>query len=852
VLMQRGNVFRTLPNGRVLLALVAVFAILIAFQPVASAKGGNTKPPKAPKSSIVVFDDFKSDAGSLVDHLPKTDEIGTGWQPIRGNWEIDGGSAFDTLGYSTPYFTTINPSASNYTVSIDVQWFGGSEAGLVFRYENAQNYYSVVYSGKKIELRKTIDGITTKIDDKKLKWKRFDTNTIQVVAEGPEISVRIGKVKKKTEPTEAKLGKKVVLKTTDSDLLFSRKVGAIVQRTENDSFKKIDIRALGPQVSPPPIAIPAIDDAVLFDEFDDVPSPVALIAHSPDTGPDGALWAQGDGSAIWTVDNGIMTAKTNGQGGDLRVTIDTEIANTDIYTEMTWHNGLAGIVYRHIDESHWWMTWFDGNKFVTASWDGVEFITHDQTSFDWGTPGTTHTLRIRINDHAVRLYVDYGDIATAVILSDLLQGESRVGFFNRFGNENSFSKIVVTESPALPVPDPPPTGFPPLPDPAEKPPLPPGFVLYDSFSDIPAWWNGIHEPDLHPEFRRWSVDTGHWLADFEQLTEATGAQSDQRAIIDTGVEDSLIEVEIDWESGRAGIAFRYRDEKNWAMAWYDGFGDIVFGKIVDGKFAEMGRFKAKVKEGKKLKLTVWVEDDLATVRLDKKTLGSFDVSELSDSTFVGLFSRNVNPARFDNLAVAADEDQPNVSGLDFSPVLFDSFTEETPMSIASGAHTIDLAPVGARWVDYAGHWIISDGSVHFAHVFHSDLRTAIPSIAGDQRVSADITYNGGIVGLNFRYRHEGSWYMFWFGGRELFLAKNVEWNFTMLGRQGIDWGPAGTTRTLSIVSNGDTITAFIDGVDLFNVVGHNQLIERTSSGLFSRAVPTTTTFDNFRVDSIDE
>jgi len=849
--MHWGNVFKTLPNGRVLVALVAVFAILIAFQPVASAKGGNSKPPKAPKSSIVVYDDFKGPSGSLSDHLPKTDLVGTGWQPARGNWEIDKGRAFDTLGYSTPYFTTINPGASNYTVSLDVQWFGGSEAGLVFRHENAQNYYSVVYTGKKLELRKTIDGVTTKIDDKKLKWKRFDTNTIQVVAEGADIEVRIGKVKKNTEPTEAKLGKKVVLKTTDSELLFSRRVGAIVQRTENDSFKKIDIWALGPQVSPPPIEIPTIDDAVLFDEFDDV-SPVALIAHSPDTGPDGAIWLLGNEDAYWNVDNGIMTASTNEEDGDLRVTIESGVDNPDIYTEMIWHSGLAGVVYRHISETSWWMTWFDGDKLVTASWDGVDFITHDQTAFDWGPAGTTHTLRIRMNEHAVRIYVDYGDLPKALILSKLFEGESRVGFFNRFGEQNSFNKIVVTESPALPEPDPPATDFPPLPDPAEKPPLPPGFVLYDSFSDIPAWWNGIHVPDLHPEFRQWSVDTGHWLANFDQLTEATGALSDQRAVIDTGVEDSLIEVEIDWESGRAGVAFRYRDEKNWAMAWYDGFGEIVLGKVVEGRFAEMGRFKTKVEQGKKIKLTVWVEDDTATVRVEKKTLGSFDVSELSNSTFVGLFSRNVDPARFDNLAVAASEDQPNLDGLDFAQVVFDSFTEEVPMSIASGDHKIDQVPGGAQWVDYAGHWRISSGSAHFAHVFHSDVRTAIPSIAGDQRVSADIRYDGGSAGINFRYLHEGSWYMFWFDGRELLLAKNVEWNFTMLGRQGVDWGPLGTVRTLSIVSNGETITAFIDGVDLFNAVGHNDLIEQPRAGLFGWGVPITTTFDNFSVDSIVE
>ena len=115
------------------------------------------------------------------------------------------------------------------------------------------------------------------------------------------------------------------LKKTDSDLEFARSVGAIIQRTQNDRFKKFEVRALGPQVTPPPITLPSIVDSVVFDNFDGTST---LSSHTPDKAPLDSEWVVRDGD--WSVFGGSATETTGSNHGDLRVTIDAGIVDTDI------------------------------------------------------------------------------------------------------------------------------------------------------------------------------------------------------------------------------------------------------------------------------------------------------------------------------------------------------------------------------------------------------------------------------------------------------------------------------------------------------------------------------------------
>ncbi len=805
--------------------------MLTVVQSTMFADGATGSPPTAPPSSIVIFDTFNGAPQPLVGHQPNVDTVGGGWQSVNGDWQIGRGRAFDVLGYSTPYFTTINPNASNYKVSIDVTWFGASDAGLIFRYVDESNYYSAVFTGRHFELRKTVAGRTAAIKRTPINWNPFETKTIAVKVDDTSITAT---VENKT------------LQILDTRHEFARNVGAIVQRTANDEFKNFEVRALGPPVSPESIVLPALIDSVIFDSFTDATDPISLSAHAPEKAPSGSAWIEHDGT--WTVTGGIAEETTGSSSADLRATIDAGIADVDIYTNLTWNGGRAGVVYRYVDNDNWWMTWTDGNLLLTASLDSTDgFIMRSIVPFDWGPAGTTRPLRVRINGFGIRVYADYSDIPRVRVVSDLRLGSTRVGLFNRQSPGNEFKEFVVAPSPALPVPD-----VLPVPEPPDvegtAPATPPGLVLYDSFSDFPNTWNPFHDPDLAPEFRTWRNNSGNWLADFEQLTEVTGEKSDQRAIIDTGVEDSLITSKIVWRSGRIGIAFRYRDENNWAMAWYDGLSDVIFGKIIEGEFIEVDRFPVNVIAGRTYKLTAWIVDDTANVTFGNTHLGSFDVSELPASTFVGMFSRNVQPARFDNIAVAAPAIQPNPGGITLAPVVVDSFTEVGIVDIGP-PHEPDLGPLGSTWVERTGDWVIDNGVVRETLAFNADFRTTIAGTAGDQRVSVDITYNGGIAGITYRYLDELNWYMFWYDGVNLVFGKVVAGVFSLVEVQQIDWGPPGTTRTLAVDVVGDTMTGYVDGTDVIFVTGENQLSGEDDAGLFARNT-STTTFDNFSIESI--
>ncbi|NQW21510.1 MAG: hypothetical protein HQ477_12460 [Chloroflexi bacterium] len=820
------NLVKTVSTGKILIALLIVFGLLNTFQSTALSKGGDPKPPK---SAIVVQDKFAGPSSSLGVHQPKIDEVGGGWRVVTGDWHVEKGNAFDTLGYSAPYFTTINPSASNYEVAIDVTWLGASDAGLIFRHDDDKNYFSAVYDGKEFELRKTLDGVTQTLKKKNIKWERFETKTIEVSVDGSNIEAVVGKVK---------------IHVIDTDLEFSRSVGAIVQRNDNDAFSSFEVKALGPPVTPPSITSPLIDVAVLFDAFDELTSSVALASHSPDKSA-AASWSTHAG--VWTVNGSDVIASTGGNSSDLRATIDHGEVDADIYTNLTWHSGLAGVVYRYGNESNWWMTFYDGHSLATISFSPEGFKVWDVTPFDWGPPGTSHSIRVRLNGYGVRIYADYDDLPKAVIVSNILVGETRAGLFNRHGNSNTFSEFVVSESPALPVIDSLPSPSQP-PNAAVPPATPPDLELFDSFSDVPSQWNSVHEPDIAPLFRKWIVNQGRWISDFDHLTEVTGERTDQRAVIDTGVEDSLISSEFVWQSGRIGITFRYRDERNWAMVWYDGLGNLIFGKVVERKFTEIDRFPVNIKSGNSMKLDVWVKDNQASVQLGGKFIGSFDVSELPASTFAGMFNRNLQAAQFDNLSVDASEIQPNPGGVTFTPVVLDSFTESSPTTVNLPSHSPDLSP-STGWVEYSGNWIIENDKSRETFGFNADFRTAIPAVSGNQFVSTDIEYFGGRVGIVYRYKNESNWYMFWYDGFNIVLGKLVDWHFQVLQEQRFVWGAPGTERNLSVLVIDDEITAFVDGVDLLQVSGQTDLLEESKAGLFSRLAPSST-FDNFEVKAV--
>jgi len=785
--------------------------------------------PPPPPSNIVVFDTFNGPSGTLESHSPGTDDVGGGWKSIRGDWNIGTGRAFDALGYGEPYVTSINPFASDYAASVDVTWLGGSDAGLVFRHVDNDNYYSAVYTGRYLELRRTLDGITAPLKREIFEWERLETKTIEIEAVGPNIDVTVDST---------------MLSAVNSKLELGRGVGVLVQRTQNDQFKQIEVEALGSQVSPPALVLPTLSAATLFDDFDGA---TGLSIHAPDKAPLGASWSEWTGD--WDLAGGSVSEVTGSGSSDLRATIDPQLIDADIYTDLTWNDGAAGVVYRYVDSGNWWMTWTTGTHMLTASLDSVDgFILRDIFLYEWGSPGTTRTIRVRQNGHGIRIYVDDADLYLRRIVSDLHEGATEVGLFSKHGIDNQFENFVVLPSPVLPEPD---VIVPPGPTPesATPPATPPGLTLFDSFSDFPFTYVENHDSDLAPEFSGWKVHNGRFFSDYDALSEWTGTTTDQRAIIDTGVDESIITSKILMNSAKTGLIFRYRNERNWAMVWYDGFDELLVAKLVQGHFQELERISFPVTPGKTLKFSVTVVGGLADIRLGSTAIGVYDVSELANSTSVGLFSRNVEPAQFDNLSVTAAAVQPDPSGLTLTHVVSDDFDTAGPISIDDPLHIVDLQPTAAGWTRRSGLWEVESGVLTEVRGWLADSRVTIPGVSGDQLISSDVTYEGGRAGLVYRLADNSNWYMLWYSGSKLVFAKAVAGSFSIISETPVAWGGIGVTRNLGLRIVGDSMTALVDGNEIVTITGETDLALENESGLFTHTSPDTR-FDNFGVWSL--
>jgi hypothetical protein len=146
-------------------------------------------------------------------------------------------------------------------------------------------------------------------------------------------------------------------------------------------------------------------------------------------------------------------------------------------------------------------------------------------------------------------------------------------------------------------------------------------------------------------------------------------------VIDSGVTDFSAEVEIkvdDYGDQMFGVVARYSGEKDWIMAFHDGVGEIVLGKMVadedlrgrgpldllyegPGGFQEMGRIPVDMTERKKAhKIKVVTSGDTIQVYANGNLILTRTDDDHSASTKVGVFSRGVGINRFDKFTVSQD------------------------------------------------------------------------------------------------------------------------------------------------------------------------------------------------------
>ena len=808
----------------VLAVLLAVFALSAE---AATARG------RQGKSEVIVRDRFAGPPSALESHSPAADRKGGGWQVAAGQWQIERRRVEEVTGQDTPYRAVIDPNAVNVELSAAVTWPGSAEVGLVFRYEDAQNWFGYLFDGRHLKLVKSVGGELTTMKRRSVRWKPDDAHVMSVTVDGEQIT--------------AALDGKRRLSLSDRDLQGNRKVGFYYTRETKTWFREFEVKALGPEVEPGTLAFPDAGDAVLFDSFD---GSGALADHMPDTAPAGG-WTMASG--VWQVSDG-EASETTGFNVDNRAFIDSGLTDIDLYVDVAWHGGRAGVVYRYADELNWYMSWTDGSYVLTGKLVGGEFNLLRILPFDWGPAGTSRTMRVRINGDSIRVYVDE-DLPLSLVVDPDLGSNTSVGLFSRGDAASSFSRLGVAVPPPLPGPDIlPPPDPPPVKPPA--PPAPPGVTVYDSFSEFP--WTPLVFSDLDqaPPFRTWDVESGAWatvvLGDPEtgeptgMLTEGSGAFSDQRAVINSGVDESVVSARIRWDQGRAGVVFRYRNEQNWFMFWYDGDGLLVVGKAVAGIYRPVASIPFEWKKGRTRTLSVEVQDDEARAYVGKKEVAEFSVEDVPAGVFAGMFVRNVTPVAFDDVTVVALANQPPPGGGQVTPIIEDTFGES---GVRLGDHVPDLSPDGSTWVEASGLWAVDDGEARETTGGNSDHRAVVGGASADLEVRAGVTWRAALAGLTFRWADEWNWYLFFYDGVNVVLGKVVEGIWTPVVIRPLDWGVPGTTREVKVRVTGDAITAFIDGTDVISVVGEADLQGASHAGVFSRG-SAANSFDDFSLGAI--
>lgn len=200
-------------------------------------------------------------------------------------------------------------------------------------------------------------------------------------------------------------------------------------------------------------------------------------------------------------------------------------------------------------------------------------------------------------------------------------------------------------------------------------------LILDKFDEKNATALIDHDPDEDVVGDGWSVELGVWEVKKGKAKELSTAlapvSSDYRALIDSGNADVSAEVKLKvYQEGDQfwGVVARHTSQTDWLMAFHDGIGDLILGKMATGEdrfgnsgttyFQELGRVPMDWKPGKKAKthtITIVTAGPSITVLADGELVITADDHGPMTSGVVGIFSRGTGKNQFDQFTVKLNE-----------------------------------------------------------------------------------------------------------------------------------------------------------------------------------------------------
>jgi hypothetical protein len=200
-------------------------------------------------------------------------------------------------------------------------------------------------------------------------------------------------------------------------------------------------------------------------------------------------------------------------------------------------------------------------------------------------------------------------------------------------------------------------------------------LILDKFDGKKATEITAHTPNTDTVGDGWFVELGVWEVKKGKAKELSTAlapvSSDYRALIDSGNADVSAEVKLKvYQEGDQfwGVVARHTSQTDWLMAFHDGIGDLILGKMATGEdrfgnsgttyFQELGRVPMDWKPGKKAKthtITIVTAGPSITVLADGELVITADDHGPMTSGVVGIFSRGTGKNQFDQFTVKLNE-----------------------------------------------------------------------------------------------------------------------------------------------------------------------------------------------------
>ncbi|MCH8222836.1 MAG: cytochrome c [Chloroflexi bacterium] len=149
------------------------------------------------------------------------------------------------------------------------------------------------------------------------------------------------------------------------------------------------------------------------------------------------------------------------------------------------------------------------------------------------------------------------------------------------------------------------------------------------------------QPPVGPQGAPWEVEGGDWFLTIDGAGEESGINADLRTVLKLPERPGVVSVDLQLNSGLAGLVLRYVDFAEWAMVWFnDETNTLDVGTLSSGTFTQILSVPYQWdKEAGFRQVSVVDSGDSLRVLIDGEEAATVEMPAGFDGTGVGMFNR---------------------------------------------------------------------------------------------------------------------------------------------------------------------------------------------------------------------